>query len=172
MPLSPVPGAKRKFPETVLYPDDEKVQTPTGSPATKKMRLTRKQKQIVIDNLQLEGTRKFLCLFHTIGNNAANIYFLSITVTERARRMRIQYALQAGDLRGRIERRINRVPVSLRKKKMGDLLETHNAAALRGAAAAAKKPISPVKSRNMTIDRAKGKSSNAGSPVWKTKQSR
>lgn len=52
-----------------------------------------------------------------------------VTVTERARRLRAQYALQAQDLRGRIERRVNRIPVALRKQKMGDLLAKHAAAA-------------------------------------------
>lgn len=43
-------------------------------------------------------------------------------VTERARRLRAQYHLQAQGLRSRIEIRINRIPTSLRKLKMGDLL--------------------------------------------------
>lgn len=39
------------------YPNDnDGMQTPTGSPSRKKMRLTRKQKQALIDNLQLEST--------------------------------------------------------------------------------------------------------------------
>ncbi|KAK5788179.1 hypothetical protein VI817_009137 [Penicillium citrinum] len=66
--------------------------TPRGPPA-KKMRLTQGQKQALIDNLQLE-------------------------ITERARKLRSQYALQANDLRARIERRVNRIPVSLRKANM------------------------------------------------------
>lgn len=58
------------------------------------------QKQALIDNLQLE-------------------------ITERARRLRAQYNLQAQGLRARVEIRINRIPVSLRKIKMGDLLLKH-----------------------------------------------
>ncbi|OAX85526.1 hypothetical protein ACJ72_00064 [Emergomyces africanus] len=77
------------------------VRTPDGSPPRKKMRITLSQKQALIDNLQLE-------------------------VTERARKLRAQYALQAQDLRGRIERRINRIPVALRKAKMGDLLAKYS----------------------------------------------
>ena len=50
------------------------------------------------------------------------------TVTERARKLRAQYALQANDLRARIERRVNRIPVSLRKANIGELLEKHNVA--------------------------------------------
>lgn len=51
----------------------------------------------------------------------------SSIVTERARNLRSQYALQANDLRARIERRVNRIPISLRKAKMGELLEKHSA---------------------------------------------
>lgn len=42
-------------------------------------------------------------------------------VTERARKLRAQYALQAQSLRTRIELRINRIPHSLRKANMGEL---------------------------------------------------
>lgn len=42
-------------------------------------------------------------------------------VTERARKLRNQYKLQAQSLRAHIEMRINRVPNSLRRSKMGDL---------------------------------------------------
>ena len=43
-------------------------------------------------------------------------------VTERARKLRAQYALQAQSLRTRIELRVNRIPTSLRKANMGELL--------------------------------------------------
>ncbi|EYE90199.1 uncharacterized protein EURHEDRAFT_527198 [Aspergillus ruber CBS 135680] len=113
---------KRKSSETDdAYPNDG-MQTPTGSPSRKKMRFTRKQKQALIDNLQLE-------------------------ITERARKLRAQYALQTHDLRARIERRVNRIPVALRKAKMGDLLEKHNAS-LR-AHHSPRKVTSPAK-RNIT----------------------
>lgn len=47
---------KRKSSEMEdAYPNDG-MQTPTDSPSRKKMRLTRKQKQALIDNLQLEST--------------------------------------------------------------------------------------------------------------------
>ena len=46
-------------------------------------------------------------------------------MTERARKLRAHYALQAQDLRARVERRVNRIPVSLRKQTMGDLLKKH-----------------------------------------------
>ncbi|KAJ6134703.1 hypothetical protein N7523_001025 [Penicillium sp. IBT 18751x] len=87
---------KRKSPE---FADPTDV-TPTGPPA-KRMRLTQSQKQALIDNLQLE-------------------------ITERARKLRSQYALQANDLRSRIERRVNRIPVSLRKVTMGELFDKHS----------------------------------------------
>ncbi|GAB0137007.1 hypothetical protein EsDP_00005290 [Epichloe bromicola] len=76
--------------------------TPTGrSPIKKrKMGLSAQQKQALIDNLQLE-------------------------VTERARRLRAQYQLQAQGLRSRIEIRINRIPMSLRRLKIVDLLKKH-----------------------------------------------
>ncbi|KAJ5125073.1 uncharacterized protein N7515_008898 [Penicillium bovifimosum] len=98
--------------------------TPTGSP-TKKMRLTQNQKQALIDNLQLE-------------------------ITERARKLRAQYALQANDLRSRIERRVNRIPVSLRKANIGELLEKHNAAMNKQQIASPSRKYSPTKlSRNV-----------------------
>lgn len=46
-------------------------------------------------------------------------------VTERARKLRNQYKLQAQSLRAHIEMRINRVPSSLRRTKMGDLHSAH-----------------------------------------------
>jgi hypothetical protein len=74
--------------------------TPTGSPAHKKLKVTASQKQILIDNLQLE-------------------------ITERARKLRAQYAVQAADLRSRIERRVNRIPTAVRKMTMGELMKQH-----------------------------------------------
>ena len=48
-----------------------------------------------------------------------------LSVTERARKLRAQYALQAQSLRTRIELRINRIPASLRKANLGELLEKY-----------------------------------------------
>lgn len=48
-----------------------------------------------------------------------------LAVTERARKLRAQYALQAQSLRTRIELRVNRIPKSLRKANMGELLEKY-----------------------------------------------
>ncbi|KAL8798101.1 MAG: hypothetical protein Q9182_006952 [Xanthomendoza sp. 2 TL-2023] len=46
-------------------------------------------------------------------------------VTERARKLRAQYALQAQSLRTRIELRVNRIPTAMRKANMGDLFEKY-----------------------------------------------
>ncbi|KAI4189551.1 MAG: hypothetical protein L6R41_001405 [Letrouitia leprolyta] len=73
--------------------------TPT-SPSKRPIMITQGQKQALIDNLQLE-------------------------VTERARKLRAQYALQAQSLRTRIELRVNRIPTAMRKAKMGDLYEKY-----------------------------------------------
>ncbi|KAL4885206.1 Borealin N terminal-domain-containing protein [Aspergillus karnatakaensis] len=106
--------------------------TPTNSPPRKRMRITRSQKQALMDNLQLE-------------------------ITERARKLRAQYALQAQDLRARIERRVNRIPTALRKANMGELLEKHNAA-LRAQLESPRKYRSPAKgSRNFTAMSASGR---------------
>ncbi|KAF4436216.1 Borealin-lik [Fusarium acutatum] len=60
--------------------------------------ITMQQKQAMIDNMQLE-------------------------ITERARRLRAQYNYMATTVRSRIEMRLNRVPMSMRRIKMGDLLQ-------------------------------------------------
>ncbi|TKA83551.1 hypothetical protein B0A55_00525 [Friedmanniomyces simplex] len=75
---------------------------PERSPAKRTVAagITQAQKQALIDNLQLE-------------------------ITERARKLRAQYALQAQGLRTRLEMRVNRIPQALRQRKMGDLLEEH-----------------------------------------------
>ncbi|KFA48392.1 hypothetical protein S40293_00391 [Stachybotrys chartarum IBT 40293] len=88
----------------------------TRSPIKKRrMGLNPQQKQVLIDNLQLESTM----IFDNIIGLVADIIS---SVTERARRLRAQYHLQAQGLRSRIQIRINRIPTSLRKVKMGDLL--------------------------------------------------
>ncbi|KAL5338911.1 Borealin N terminal-domain-containing protein [Aspergillus crustosus] len=115
------------------YPNNRET-TPTNSPPAKRMRITRSQKQALMDNLQLE-------------------------ITERARKLRAQYALQAQDLRARIERRVNRIPTALRKANMGELLEKHNAA-LRAHLEnpSPRKYRSPAKgSRNFTAVSASGR---------------
>ncbi|QKX55299.1 uncharacterized protein TRUGW13939_02391 [Talaromyces rugulosus] len=116
---------KRKSTEPDRDPRDEtQITTPTGSPPAKKLRITQSQKQTLIDNLQLE-------------------------ITERARKLRAQYALQAQDLRSRIERRVNRIPVSLRKTTMGALLEKYSQVALSPKKSAA--PAKSTRSANTTV---------------------
>ncbi|KAI9822077.1 MAG: hypothetical protein M1826_000585 [Phylliscum demangeonii] len=61
----------------------------------------------------------------TLAQKQALIDHLQLEVTERARKLRAQYALQAQGLRARIEIRVNRIPVALRKAKMGELLAKH-----------------------------------------------
>ncbi|KAL6250657.1 hypothetical protein RBB50_002959 [Rhinocladiella similis] len=94
--------------------------TPSGSPSHKRMRITLSQKQALMDNLQLE-------------------------ITERARQLRAGYALQCADLRSRIERRVNRIPLALRKMTMGELMAQYDNS---------QKPRSPVKQpTTLTKDR-------------------
>ncbi|OTB01531.1 hypothetical protein M426DRAFT_25560 [Hypoxylon sp. CI-4A] len=93
---------KRKSNHSSPTEDDQQIHkvqsTPQRSPIKKrKLGLTLTQKQALIDNLQLE-------------------------ITERARRLRSQYNIQAQQLRSRVEMRVNRIPTSLRKVKMGELL--------------------------------------------------
>lgn len=84
------------------------------------------QKQALVDNLQLE-------------------------ITERARKLRAQYALQAQGLRTRLEIRVHRIPAGLRKATIGELLEkhAHKAAGEDGTAVDGKPQMrSPAKIRN------------------------
>ncbi|KAL8655851.1 MAG: hypothetical protein Q9226_002880 [Calogaya cf. arnoldii] len=62
--------------------------------------ITQRQKQALIDNLQLE-------------------------ITERARKLRAQYALQAQNLRTRMEMRVNRIPTAMRQANMGELYDKY-----------------------------------------------
>ncbi|KAK3675495.1 hypothetical protein LTR78_004578 [Recurvomyces mirabilis] len=78
----------------------EEAHTPEQSPGRRTASITAAQKQALIDNLQLE-------------------------ITERARKLRAQYALQAQGLRARLEMRVNRIPTALRKRNMQDLLDEH-----------------------------------------------
>ncbi|KAK8218304.1 Borealin N terminal-domain-containing protein [Phyllosticta capitalensis] len=78
------------------------VQTPERmSPSKKTLKLSDAQKQALMDNLQLE-------------------------VTERARKLRAQYALLSQGLRSRLEMRVNRIPSSLRKTNIMDLVEKYS----------------------------------------------
>ncbi|KAJ0121432.1 hypothetical protein J7T55_008596 [Diaporthe amygdali] len=97
------------------------------------------QKQALIDNLQLE-------------------------ISERARKLRAQYNLQAQGLRTRIEIRVNRIPMALRKSKMGDLADKHQneleqpkkrtrAQPPQGESTKASRVLSPASSNIRTLPR-------------------
>ncbi|CAL8582825.1 hypothetical protein XPA_008468 [Xanthoria parietina] len=74
--------------------------TPSRSPSKRPIMITQRQKQALIDNLQLE-------------------------ITERARKLRAQYALQAQNLRARMELRVNRIPTAMRQANMGELYDKY-----------------------------------------------
>ncbi|OXV07993.1 hypothetical protein Egran_04244 [Elaphomyces granulatus] len=135
---SPI-SKKRKSPDR-----EDPARTPTGTPARKRMRITQSQKQALVDNLQLESAFVRVHWF--------NAFVLMIAVTERARKLRAHYALQVQDLRARIERRVNRIPVALRKATMGELLEKHNATSRTAAGARDfKKPMPSKAIRNPAL---------------------
>ncbi|KAK4187989.1 Borealin N terminal-domain-containing protein [Podospora australis] len=105
--------------ENVTQLTTELITTKTGSseePQSPMKRrrtgITAAQKQALIDNLQLE-------------------------ITERARKLRSNYNIHAQSLRTRIEIRVNRIPVSLRKMKMGDLLAKYSSSSSEQTATAA-----------------------------------
>lgn len=135
--MAPPRGSKRKSDGSVSAADHvedaqdmtaQGVAIEAGSPAAqdsprKKQRtgISMSQKQALIDNLQLESTwprSRGIALGCEPDANAS-------VVTERARKLRAQYNLQAQGLRTRIEIRVNRIPMSLRKAKMGDLADKH-----------------------------------------------
>lgn len=115
--MAPPRGTKRKSDESASRGDQvENAQNMTehfgatrkGSPSVaqesprKRQRtgISLSQKQALIDNLQLE-------------------------IADRARRLRAQYNLQAQGLRTRIEIRVNRIPMALRKTRMGELADKY-----------------------------------------------
>jgi hypothetical protein len=59
-----------------------------------------------------------------------------ITVTERARKLRAQYMMQAQGLRTRIEIRVNRIPMALRRANMGAIFSKHEEAGKQQSKAA------------------------------------
>lgn len=72
---------------------------------------------------------------------------LTITVTERARKLRAQYMLQAQGLRTRIEIRINRIPRAMRQAKMGELFAKHS-----GMIEQSKAALAPPKIRGAMLN--------------------
>ncbi|KAF2435844.1 hypothetical protein EJ08DRAFT_645525 [Tothia fuscella] len=75
--------------------------TPDRNPTQQGPIITLAQKQALIDNLQLE-------------------------ISERARKLRAQYALHAQGLRSRLEMRINRIPQSLRSTNIEELINKYS----------------------------------------------
>ena len=143
----PPRGRKRKSESVASEMDDapnmtttttagQKIATKTSSAEEsprkrQKTGVTAAQKQALIDNLQLEGAFLKSRLAKTRSNGQGRIKHISkqytnSTVTERARKLRAQYSLQAQGLRTRIEIRVNRIPMALRKLKMGELLQKHS----------------------------------------------
>ncbi|KAG7128580.1 hypothetical protein HYQ44_014862 [Verticillium longisporum] len=106
-------------------PDRHMIPTKTAatpirkSPIKKRKGITLEQKQALIENLQLE-------------------------ITDRARRLRAQYHAQAQSLRSRVEMRVNRIPRSLLKSTMQDLV-AKCAEQQKKLAAAARPPPVPEK---------------------------
>ena len=90
-------------------------------PSISMIAITEAQKQALVDNLQLESTySELIYVCHRV---------LISLVTERARKLRAQSALQAQGLRVRLEMRVNRIPQALRKTNMQDLLDKYSAKA-------------------------------------------
>lgn len=81
--------------------------------------ITELQKQALMDNMQLESELRLSISERVFGVTNA------LSVTERARKLRAQYALQAQALRSRLEMRVNRIPPSLRKVNMQELVDKH-----------------------------------------------
>ncbi|KAF5023577.1 hypothetical protein F66182_4335 [Fusarium sp. NRRL 66182] len=96
-PESPI---KTNMAEIIPRQQAESLVARPRSPIKKRIpgAITMQQKQAMIDNMQLE-------------------------ITERARRLRAQYNYMATSVRSRIEMRLNRVPMSMRQVKMGDLMQ-------------------------------------------------
>ncbi|KAK4178624.1 Borealin N terminal-domain-containing protein [Triangularia setosa] len=87
--------------EMAMVPTETTLEARRSPVKTRRMGVTAAQKQALIENLQLE-------------------------ITERARKLRSNYNIHAQSLRTRIEIRVNRIPMSLRKMKMGDLLNRYS----------------------------------------------
>ena len=124
-----------------------KTRSPARTPSNRspikkvKMGITLGQKQALIDNLQLESENNILqCTLRT------SLIFLKI-VTERARKLRAQYMHQAQVLRSRIEIRVHRIPMAMRKVNMGELLLKHSQGASTATTGPSRveKPRSPAK---------------------------
>ena len=114
--------------------------TPQRSPDKKRsLTITQRQKQALIDHLQLESKiATYLAILNA-----------NISVTERARKLRAQYALQAQSLRTRVEIRVDRIPKNLRAALMGDLLLKY-AESVKQEAQVMAKPVAKPEPKNAT----------------------
>ncbi|KAK1833777.1 Borealin N terminal-domain-containing protein [Podospora conica] len=136
--MPPARGTKRKSNQVTTSDDEsatrdvasQQVPTKNGSPSRdesplkkRKLNFTATQKQALVENLQLE-------------------------ITERARKLRATYNIHAQSLRTRIEIRVNRIPLSLRKVKLGDLVQKYADQQQRSQKAATKGPPVPEKDIN------------------------
>lgn len=130
--MAPTRSQKRKSTESTTsadipdFPAAPKMVPIKSSPSDnrssirkRRMGITLAQKQALVDNLQLEG---MAFEYPRLGHELTTI----VIVTERARKLRAQYMLQAQGARSRIGIRVNRIPTALRKAKMGDLLIKHS----------------------------------------------
>ncbi|KAL8839997.1 MAG: hypothetical protein Q9170_001539 [Blastenia crenularia] len=121
--------------------------TATQSPSKRPMIITLGQKQALIDNLQLESESVELVL-------VTEQLTYRLEVTERARKLRAQYALQAQSLRTRIELRVNRIPTAMRKANMGKLYDIY--------IESTKQPTEPTSDKSVpTIEAPKQRTSSA-----------
>ena len=88
-----------------------------------------------------------------------------LPVTERARKLRSQYALQAQSLRTRIELRINRIPASLRKANLGELLEKYTEMSDQEQQSAAREDKA-IEVAPSSVPEPNAASEDAGSAEW------
>lgn len=115
--------------------------TPMKSPL-RQVRLagvTKNQKTVLIENLDLE------CTFVGHYMHETSKGCLTCIVTERAKKLRSQCAMQAQALKQRIEMRINRVPKKLWDVTMGELLAQHGPIAVADGLVSAKLNSAAVK---------------------------
>ncbi|KAL8294087.1 hypothetical protein RB601_001582 [Gaeumannomyces tritici] len=141
MTADDTPGTPETADERIPTKSGSPVRTPTrGSPIKRrKIGISLAQKQALIDNLQLE-------------------------VTERARKLRAQYNLQAQGLRTRIEIRVNRIPMALRRAKMGDLVNKYSGNASQKFNATSHRPP-PVPEKDVRHKTTTSYTSTSAAPV-------
>jgi hypothetical protein len=61
----------------------------------------------------------------TLAQRTAIIENFQLEMAERSRKLRAQCNLQAQGLRARLEMRVNRIPHSLRKRNIGEVMDEH-----------------------------------------------